>query len=145
MHCWIGLVLMFVTANSAVGPDWKDAEVESEILVTTSNPDGSERLTTIWIAVLDGTAFVRTSGTRWERNVERNPDVVLTVAGKTRAVRLERVHDDDLVDRVQAQFRKKYGSVADRMARFVRFVLGGESRIYRATWVPFLGSSRPAV
>ncbi len=129
---WIAVVLAALLLPSlAHGADWGAAETEVEILVVTENEDGSERETTIWIVVLDGDAFVRTSGTTWERNMKRDPEVVLKIAGKDRPVRTERLLDDTLVDRVQAKFREKYG-FADRLARVVRFLAGG-SRIYRVS------------
>ncbi len=121
-------LLLPILAHSA---DWGAAETEVEILVVTKNEDRSERETIVWIAVLDGDAFVRTSGTPWGRNMERDPEVVLKIAGEDHPVRAERLLDDTLVDRVQAKFREKYG-FADRLARVVRFVAGG-SRIYRVS------------
>jgi hypothetical protein len=117
----------------ALAADWEAAESAVEILVHTTDADGSARATTIWIAVVGGEAFVRTSGTAWERNIRRDPHAVLAIAGRTRAVTIELVRDDALIDRIQARFRAKYGPTADRMARFVRLVLGGGSRIYRVT------------
>jgi hypothetical protein len=126
------LALALMSAES-LASDWGAAESSVEISVHTTNADGSTRATTIWIAVLEGEAFVRTSGTAWERNIRRDPHAVLTIAGHTRTVTIEPVRDGALIDRVQAQFRAKYGTTADRMARFVRLVLGGGSRIYRVT------------
>lgn len=114
----------------ARGADWRTAETEEEVIAVTRNQDGSVRETTIWIAVLDGDAFVRTSGTPWGRNLDRHPDIVLRIAGEDHPVRAERILDATLIDRVQVSFREKYGP-ADGAARFVRFVMGG-SRIYRA-------------
>jgi hypothetical protein len=119
-------LLLPLAAHAA---DWRAAETEEEIVALTQDANGSPRETTIWIAVLDGDAFIRTSGTPWGRNMERDPDLVLRIAGVDHSVRAERIVDAGLIDRVQARFREKYG-FADRPARFVRFVLGG-SRIYR--------------
>ena len=115
----------------ARGADWTAANDEVEILVTTKEKDGSDRETTIWIAVLDGEAFVRTSGTSWERNMKRDPEVVLKIAGDDYPGKGERILDDSIVSRVQEKFREKYG-FADRLARAVRFFAGG-SRIYRVS------------
>jgi hypothetical protein len=113
--------------------DWTAAESAVEIIVATTNKDGSERNTTIWIAVLDGEAFVRTSGTAWGRNVELNPNIVLRIADETYSARGERVLDAVQIACVQAKFREKYG-FGDRLARFVRFMMGG-ARIYRVSRV----------
>jgi hypothetical protein len=126
------LVLMVgMLPSPALSANWEVAESEDEIEVTTSNKNGSERRTTIWIAVLDTDAFVRTSGTPWERNIKRDPNAVLTIAGKDTPIRFERIRNDELIDRVQRKFREKYGGVPDRMARFVRILLGAGSHIYR--------------
>jgi hypothetical protein len=123
------IVLPSLLPGLAHGADWTAAETEEEIVAVTQDKDGSVRETTIWIAALDGDAFVRTSGTAWGRNMERDAELVLRIADADHPVRAERILDATLIDRVQASFREKYGA-ADRAARFVRFVMGG-SRIYR--------------
>jgi hypothetical protein len=130
MQRWILFLLVILMSHSASSANWEVARAESEIFVTTSDKNGSERETTIWIVVVDGEAFVRTSGTPWERSIKRNPHAVLTIAGGDYPVQIRRVRDRELIKRVQTQFRAKYGGTADRMARVVRLLFGG-SHIYR--------------
>jgi hypothetical protein len=97
------------------------------VTVGTLNEDGTPRETTIWLVVVDGTGFIRTGGTRWGDNAERDPDVTLHVAGQEHALRAERIVDPALIARANAAFREKYGT-SDRISGFFRF---GDVRIFR--------------
>jgi hypothetical protein len=94
----------------AGGPlDWsRVAEVGTPEIVTL-DPDGDERLTKLWLVVVDGQGFIRTSGTRWLRNLERDPDLVLRIEGLAYPLRAEPVGDRALHARVNQAFRDKYG------------------------------------
>ena len=60
--------------------DWQRYADERTVEVVTTNEDGSERVTTIWIVVVDGQAYIRTGGTGWGDNLERDRRLVLRVA-----------------------------------------------------------------
>jgi hypothetical protein len=110
-------VLAFLLAPTAAAQvDWASAAGEEEIEILTKNEDGSVRETTIWLVVVDGQGYIRTGGTRWRRNVERDRDVVARIAGTTHEVRAEDVTDAAEVERLQAAFRAKYG-FSDRMTQ----------------------------
>ena len=65
--------------------DWtKYADTET-IEVISTDEDGGSRLTTIWIVVLDGQAYIRTAGTTWGDNVEREGTLKLREIGGDRA------------------------------------------------------------
>jgi hypothetical protein len=126
-----GAALAWVAALAVARPvaaiDWAAAGAERVVEIVTRNPDGTPRETKIWLAVVDGQGYVRTGATRWYGNLERDPDVVLRVAGVEHPLRAERVTDPELASRVEAALRAKYGW-SDRLVAPFRF---GETRILR--------------
>ena len=124
IRAWtVGLILAAAlsAAEALAGvPDWDAVADVEEIEVVTTNEDGSPRETTIWLAVVDGQGFIRTSGlTTWGHNAERNADVVLRVEGEAYELRVEFIEDDALRDRVKDTFREKYG-FSDAMISITR-------------------------
>ena len=107
--------------------DWAAADAERVVEIVTRDEDGAPRETKIWLVVVDGEGYIRTGGTRWWGNVERDPDVLLRVAGVEHPLRAELVTDEALLARVVASFRTKYG-FSDRMAGLVRF---GDTHVMR--------------
>lgn len=100
---------------SASAPiDWAAVADEAVPTLVTVDPDGGARRTSIWIAVVDGYGFIRTSDTRWFANIERDPDVVLWIGGAAYRLRVRLEHDAAVRDRVRAAFRAKYG-LQDRL------------------------------
>ncbi len=123
------LLLALVTAAPTLALDWESVADEEAITVITNNEDGSTREVTIWLAVVDGVAFIRSAGTRWRRSMDRDPNVVLRISGAEYPVRAERVTDDGLYERVQKRFGEKYG-IANWFSGLVRGLMGG-SKIYQ--------------
>ncbi len=112
---------------AAAGPDWgRWADLETVEVISTDEEGGS-RLTTIWIVVLDGQAYIRTAGTTWGDNVEREGTLKLRGAPGEYVVRAEKITDPALQEEVVAVFREKYGNT-DVIAGLFRF---GERRIFR--------------
>jgi hypothetical protein len=107
--------------------DWAAADAERVVEIVTRDEDGAPRETKIWLVVVDGEGYIRTGGTRWWGNVERDPDVLLRVAGAEHPLRAALVTDEALLARVVASFRTKYG-FSDRMAGLVRF---GDTHVMR--------------
>ena len=97
------------------------------VKVLTHDEDGEVRETKVWLAVVNGEGYLRTGGTRWGGNVERDPDIVLRIGASEYALRAEFVEDDALRQRVTEEFRAKYG-FSDRMISVFR---GGRPRIMR--------------
>jgi hypothetical protein len=95
------------TADTAV--DWTAVADEGVPVIVTQDPDGSERVTKIWLVVVDGHGLIRTGNTRWFRNIERDPNVVFRVSGYAYPLRADLVTDESLEDRAHAAFREKYG------------------------------------
>jgi hypothetical protein len=95
--------------DAARGLDWGAlAEVDVPELVT-HDEDGAERVTKLWLVVVDGQGFVRTGETRWAENIARSPEVELRALGEAHLLRAAAVSDVPLRERVSAALRTKYG------------------------------------
>lgn len=127
------LLLLLCCAGPALAepattpPVWADVAAVETVEVVTSDEDGSPRETTVWLAVLDGQGYVRTGGTRWGGNVERDPELILRIGEDEYALAVEMIEDDDLRERVAAVFREKYG-FPDAALSFLR---GSRPKIMR--------------
>ena len=106
--------------------DWTKFTDTETIEVVSTDEDGGQRLTTIWIVVLDRQAYIRTSGTTWGDNVEREGGVKVREIAGDRPVRAEKVLSPAEIERVVAAFREKYGTT-DAVMEFFRF---GERRVF---------------
>lgn len=108
--------------------DWDAwAEVE-QIQALTTDEAGELRETTIWIIVVDGQGYIRTSGTtKWGDDVERDPEIRMRIEGREIPIRVEFVEDEELRKRIISGFREKYG-FSDVMISPLRF---GRARIMR--------------
>ena len=122
--CALPLCLMFISvaacAESPADSEASSGDDPEVVEVLTRNEDASIRETKIWIAFVEGEAFIRTGSTRWYGNVERDPDVVLRIGGRELPMRAERVADEEVLAKVEARFREKYG-FSDRLAGMIRF------------------------
>ncbi len=129
----LGLIVAVAIAAAggsarAAAPDWNAIADAGTVVISTTNENGSTRRTTIWLVVVDGEAYIRTSrSTRWGDNVERDPDVVLSVGDTDYRVRASFVEDEALRARVVDSFREKYGW-SDAMVNVMR---GSHPRIMR--------------
>jgi hypothetical protein len=63
--------LVLVGAAHGSPLDWTRFTDTQTIQIVSTDEDGGQRLTTIWIVVLDRQAYIRTAGTTWGDNVER--------------------------------------------------------------------------
>ena len=125
---FLGLALVSTGfAAAAVEVDWTALAAPDVVEIITQDEDGDDRETKIWIAAVDGEAFVRTGNTRWFANLERNPAAVLRSGDTVQPIATERVEDADLLARVETAFREKHG-FSDRMAGLFRF---GGARVMR--------------
>ena len=121
------LTLLAGPASNAA-PDWAAVADVQEVQILTTNEDGSPRETTIWLAVLDGQGYIRTSqSTRWGGNAERQPEIALRIDGAEYPLRASFMTDDVLREQVVKAFREKYGWFDG----FVNFVRGSSPRIMR--------------
>jgi len=108
-------VFTAVSCASTVPPvaetalDWQTVADEGVPAIVTRDPDGSERVTKLWLVVVDGEGLIRTGDTRWFQNIERDPNVVFRIGGYAYPLRAELVTDSPLEKRANAAFREKYG------------------------------------
>jgi len=118
-----GLVLVALARASASEVegdfDWSPHAAERTVTAVTTNDDGSQRETTIWLVVVDGRAYIRTGNTRWGANAEKRPEMSIRIAAEEIPVRVDFIADAGLRGRVEAAFRAKYGFV-DGLLDFLR-------------------------
>ena len=119
--------LAWPIAALADAPDWVTVADVRVVNVVTHDEEGDARDTKVWLAVVDGQGYIRTGGTTWGDNVERDPLLVLRVEGSEYPLRAEFVEDDTLRERIVASFREKYGWT-DGALNFIR---GSRPRIMR--------------
>jgi hypothetical protein len=108
------IVLFGASARTSTGDvggdfDWSRFAEEETVTVVTTNDDGSERETTVWLVVVDGDAFIRTGNTRWGGNVEKRPEIALRIEAETIPVAIHFITDAEQRRRVTEAFRGKYG------------------------------------
>jgi Uncharacterized protein conserved in bacteria (DUF2255) len=124
------LVVAFLLASvvrAAPKFDWDQFADTQTVEVVTTDEDGGSRLTTVWIVVLDHQPYIRTSGTIWGDNVEREGKLRLRDGSAELTLRAEKVLIPSEVERVVAAFREKYGTT-DAVMQIFRF---GETRVFR--------------
>jgi hypothetical protein len=124
----LSAALVLAGAAGAVPPiDWTEYTDTETVQVLSADEDGGLRLTTVWIVVVDRSAYLRTAGTTWGDNVERNGSLKLRLPNGDKPLRAEKVLSPAEVERVVAAFREKYGTT-DAVMEILRF---GERRVFR--------------
>jgi hypothetical protein len=117
-----------VAAASSEPPDWEAVADTQTVEVLSTDEDGDPRETTIWLIVVDGQGYIRTSqSTRWGKNVARNPDIALRIGEGEYPVRASFVDDEALRERIVKAFRQKYGWIDG----FLNIVRGSSPRLMR--------------
>jgi putative heme iron utilization protein len=105
------LPLLLAAGSSGAEPaiDWAaQAEAQTVIAVTTDE-DGEIRETKAWLVVVDAEGYIRTGNTRWGRNLERDPRLLLRVGEDEFSLRVVFVTDESEREKIEAAFREKYG------------------------------------
>ena len=115
IHCvWLIAVasLLFATTSAfAADLDWAAVADLNTVHVVTTDEDGDVRVTKIWVMVLDGVGYIRTSRrTTWGDNVKRDPDIALRVEDIDYPLRATFIVDEAERARIVAGFEEKYGS-----------------------------------
>ena len=88
---------------SEIGDRWS-------LHVVTLDPDGDERVTRVWIALVDGQPAIRTNDSRWWQNLEREPTIRVRSAGVDHPFRTESVTELADRTRIDDAFLSKYGA-----------------------------------
>jgi hypothetical protein len=104
--------ILIAPVTGAQGDDavhWDLYAEEKTVEVTTTDEDGSARVTKVWLAVVDGQGYIRTGKTRWGGNLERNPELTLRIGEAELPLRVEFVTDPAERDAVKAALRAKHG------------------------------------
>lgn len=104
-----GALSLLAVATAAEVPDWNAVKDIETVSIATSNPDGTQRYTTIWLVIVEGRAYIRTGDTTWGANVARDPNVKLVIDDKEYSLRADFVEADDERALVDAAFNEKYG------------------------------------
>lgn len=111
----IGLLALLVSMGCAKPPvataplDWAEADERWSILVVTADPDGSDRVTRIWMALEGGDGVLRTNDSRWWANLERDPKIRVRVAGMDHPFAFVPVTDQAEKVRIDEVFGEKFG------------------------------------
>ena len=97
--------------------DWRAADDRWSLQIVTVDPDGDERATRIWLAIVDGEATLRTGDSRWWQNLERDPHCRIRLLGIDYPVRVEFVTEHEEKARIDDAFVEKYGWLEGIMFR----------------------------
>lgn len=91
-------------------PDWGDVSALETVTVVTETQEGEAHESTIWLVMVDGKGYIRTTErSGWGKNIRRNSTITIRVAGVDHPVSVTFVDDTAEFDRVDARFREKYG------------------------------------
>ena len=123
----LAFALGFVGSAEAAVPDWSKWADLQTVEVISVDEGGRPRTTTVWIVVVDGQPYLRTGRTTWGGNVEREGKLKLKGGPGVHELRIEKVTDPSIQEKVMAAFRAKYGTW-DRVSGLMRF---GARRIFR--------------
>jgi len=111
---WIVCLFLLSCASGAVpvatGPvDPAQIDDRWSLHVVTTDPDGDERVTRIWIGVLDGDPILRTGDSRWWANLQRDPTIRIRLSGTDHVFLAEPVTEPSERIRIDEVFLEKYG------------------------------------
>ena len=97
--------------------DWQVANENWSLHIVTLDPDGDERVTRIWLAVVDGDGTLRTGDSRWWENLKRDPNCRIRLEGTDYPVHAELVTAHEQKARIDDAFALKYGWLERMMFR----------------------------
>jgi hypothetical protein len=122
------LLALATAAGAAAGEtDWAALADRDTVKVVTTDEDGDERTTTIWLLVQDGNGYIRTSKrSTWGDNVERNPEIALRVDDTDHPFRAVFITDAAEREAIVAGFDAKYGHNV-----IIDWIRGDDPRIMR--------------
>jgi hypothetical protein len=91
--------------------DWRFTDDIEEIFIETRPWYGIPHSTTIWCVELDGELYVGSYGDEkkaWEKNIARNPEAQLSIAGRLYDVTLAPVTQPGRVETLDSAYAQKY-------------------------------------
>jgi hypothetical protein len=91
--------------------DWSFSDDVEEIFIETRPWYGIAHSTTIWCVTLDDALYIGSYGDEkkaWEKNVARNPEARLSIAGKLYEVTVTPETDTELVEALDRTYASKY-------------------------------------
>ena len=97
------------TITPGTNLDWSKVGDVDVIEIVTTDEDGDLRVTNVWFVVVDGVGYLRTNHSRWLENLRRDPDVRIRIEGIEYPQRAHEVTDAEVIARVEAASRVKYG------------------------------------
>lgn len=94
-------------------------ESANDFHIAVYHNDGTTGTPTwIWCVVVDDNPYIRSyggAGGKWFSSALKHPRGPVRLAGRTWQVAFEHVTDDSLLDRISAEYVRKYASGADGM------------------------------
>lgn len=105
----VSVAAVGAVAADAQELDWKAVSDTKTVEVVTEDEDGAPRVTTVWLLVLDGEAYLRTAETRWGRNIVRTGELTLRIGENEYPLSVEFEEDAIRRERIERGFRDKYG------------------------------------
>jgi hypothetical protein len=114
------LAAVALGAAPARALDWAAYRDEDVVEVLTDDEDGGRRETKVWCVVLDDAVFVRINDSTWLANIRRGSPVALRARDAVSDVSAEEVSDAALKARIEADYKRKYGTM-QRVMSALRF------------------------
>ena len=97
--------------------DWTAADDHWSLHIVTVDPTGDERVTRIWLAIVDGAGTLRTGDSRWWKNLERDANARIRLLEVEYPVHVEFVNEHEQKARIDDAFGEKYGWLERAMFR----------------------------
>jgi hypothetical protein len=115
-HAVLALALTAVFACASTPPtvateaiDWEAVAATRTPRILTHEADGGEKARPIWLVVLDGRGYIRTSQTSWLADIAGDANVMLRVGDVAYPLRAAPVVERSLRHKISQGFREKYG------------------------------------
>jgi hypothetical protein len=89
--------------------DWRSTDEQWSSHIVTIDPDGSERVTRVWLATVGDHGSVRTNDSRWWQNLQQDANCRIRRGGRDYPVHAEFVTEHAEKVRVDEAFEAKYG------------------------------------
>jgi hypothetical protein len=117
---WLAIVVFLACASGPIPVaqepiDWNATDDRWSLHIVTLDPDESERVTRIWLALVDGDGTLRTGDSRWWANLKRDPNARIRVLEIDYPLQVEFVTEHEQKARIDDAFVEKYGWIERMM------------------------------